>query len=261
MAAVEQVAVDGFFVLSGFLVVRSWTRRPNTVTFVRARLSRLLPGLWLCLVVTAFVIAPMAEANRIGLTEQLHYVGSNAGVLVTEWGIGASKPIDGWNLSLWSLSWELACYAGVVVLGLGGALRTRVLVGLVVIFWVWMAALTMTGLWPQVSGIQWISAVCAWARCSASAPCSSSADNRFRSRGHSRQWLASCSHCRSSRRTTTSWVHLPSVTCCCGPVSSSGDCLFFGSRPTSPTACTCTDARSSWLSSFTTSRTPGGSSW
>lgn len=124
------VFVDGFFAISGFLIVRSWISRPHLWPFLKARFLRLLPGLWVCLAVTAFVIAPVAAAvsgAHVSVGGMAHYVVVNAGVKVREWGIDGTPsavPYPGvWDGSLWTLIWELYCYLGVAALGVAGALR------------------------------------------------------------------------------------------------------------------------------------------
>jgi peptidoglycan/LPS O-acetylase OafA/YrhL len=155
----DHFAVDGFFVVSGFLIVRSWERRPVAAAFIRARLGRLLPGLWVCLVVTAFVIAPLA-GGTVTLVEQLRYVIDNAGVFVTEPSVGAPlTATNGWNLSLWSLFWELLCYSAVLTLGLLRALRASVLKGAALLFWAWMTVITMTGQWLHLPNEVWMVAI------------------------------------------------------------------------------------------------------
>jgi len=156
----DHFAVDGFFVVSGFLIVRSWDRRPTPSAFVRARLARLLPGLWVCLVVTAFVIAPVASNNTLTVAGQLWYVVGNVGVFVTEPSVGRPLPAtNGWNLSLWSLWWELLCYTAVLALGLLRILRSSVVQGAAVLFWAWMAVITMTGQWLHLPNEVWMGAI------------------------------------------------------------------------------------------------------
>jgi peptidoglycan/LPS O-acetylase OafA/YrhL len=55
---VSALAVDGFFVLSGFLVARSWLRLQSFRRYAWHRFLRIMPGFWVCLVVTAAVVAP-----------------------------------------------------------------------------------------------------------------------------------------------------------------------------------------------------------
>jgi peptidoglycan/LPS O-acetylase OafA/YrhL len=89
-----------------------------------------------CLIVTAFVVAPVGIAWQGGNAAALlksfapfEYVSSNMAVWVFQRDIGgtpANVPHEGtWNGSLWTLGWEALCYVGVLVLGLAGLLRRR----------------------------------------------------------------------------------------------------------------------------------------
>jgi peptidoglycan/LPS O-acetylase OafA/YrhL len=148
------VAVDSFFAISGFLICRSWFARPRIASFVLARSARILPGLWVCLVATAFVIAPAAAWWSGTATPtaagQWAYVLGNADTWITYWGIGdgpVGVPRPGsWNGSLWSLGYEVG--ACVVLLGLGalGLLRAPVLIGLAASCWLVGASLVVEGL-------------------------------------------------------------------------------------------------------------------
>ena len=53
-------AVLGFFAISGFLITRSRLSGRPTHTFYRARALRILPAFLVCLVVVAFVFAPVS---------------------------------------------------------------------------------------------------------------------------------------------------------------------------------------------------------
>lgn len=157
------IAVDGFFAVSGFLICRSWCRNPNLLRFVEARATRLLPGLWVCLIVTAFVIAPLATHAAgdpgISLRGQLEFVLGNATTWVNAWGIdggpiGVSHP-GAWNGSLWSLSWEVGAYAALAIVGVFALLRGRVVLWLAAAFWLWAFALVVSGSWVVNSG-HWV---------------------------------------------------------------------------------------------------------
>lgn len=150
---VGDVAVDSFFAISGYLVCRSWQRRRSTWGFVMARARRILPGLWLCLLVTAFCIAPAASllsgSGAPTWDARLHYVMANAGVWVNQYAIAGGtvevpRPVV-WNGSLWSLGYEAACYGGFAALGVCRLLRPGVVAGIAVLMWMTAATAMLVG--------------------------------------------------------------------------------------------------------------------
>ena len=129
--------VDGFFVLSGFLVTAAWLRRPSLGVYLRHRALRLMPAYLVVLVVTAFVVAPWAWARQHGgLTGvldaplgPLRYVLANSLLVQLQEQIagtpaGVPYPLV-WNGSLWTLVWEAGAYLAVALLGVAGVLRAR----------------------------------------------------------------------------------------------------------------------------------------
>lgn len=132
----SEVEVDGFFTISGFLITASWFRRPRVGDYLIARALRILPAFYTCLVVTAFVVAPIGLAMQGGSAGALlrssapiEYVGKNIGVWMFQFNVGATPrgiPIAGaWNGSLWTLGWELICYLAVVAIGVLGLFARR----------------------------------------------------------------------------------------------------------------------------------------
>lgn len=135
----EQVGVDGFFAVSGFLITASWLRNPRLRDYSIARGLRIFPGLWVCLVVVAFVIAPIGVTIQGGSAVDLlashapfKYVLNNAVLNVYYAGIdGTPKDIPWpgvWNGSIWTLVFELICYIAVAVLGVLGLATKRWLI-------------------------------------------------------------------------------------------------------------------------------------
>jgi peptidoglycan/LPS O-acetylase OafA/YrhL len=131
----SRLPVDVFFTVSGFLIVSSWVRNPRVVAFVRARVLRIFPAFWVCLIVTALAFAPLSVAIRgTGLPAgyaqgAVGYVLKNAGLRVWQNGIAgtpAGIPYAGqWNGALWTLGWEFSCYVAVLVIGLVGLFRYK----------------------------------------------------------------------------------------------------------------------------------------
>ena len=143
------LAVDAFFVVSGFLVVSSLLRLRSVARYGWHRALRILPGFWVCLLVTALVVAPLLAVLE-GLPASapfttpgrsaVDYVVANAGLLMRQFGIdglltGAPTPdvLDG---ALWTLAYEAACYVALAALGLAGLLRSvRRLAAVVAVLW------------------------------------------------------------------------------------------------------------------------------
>lgn len=126
------VAVEVFFVLSGFLVANSWIRRPHLFAFARARLLRLIPALFVCLVLTALVLGPLvstlAPADYFRHADTWDYIWRNlsfsSNLRWTLPGVYTDNPYpDIVNGSLWTLPAEMQMYGWLALLGLIGAWR------------------------------------------------------------------------------------------------------------------------------------------
>jgi peptidoglycan/LPS O-acetylase OafA/YrhL len=135
-AILGEFSVLGFFGLSGYLVTASYTRSRGVLDYLVKRLRRVVPGLWVCLIVTAFALAPAIFYLRHGsLTafpwidgdqSALTFVTANLAIKVQQFtvsGVLAGGPYEGsLNGSLWSLWPEILCYLVLGALGLAGAL-------------------------------------------------------------------------------------------------------------------------------------------
>jgi peptidoglycan/LPS O-acetylase OafA/YrhL len=119
------LAVDGFFVLSGFLVAAS-ARRGGALRFAWHRFLRIFPGLWVCLVGTALVAAATGHGDALGFARAnwfgaVHQWGIDSLFLDTPYGRLVQGSVV--NGSLWSLVYELLCYAGLTLLVVVGLPR------------------------------------------------------------------------------------------------------------------------------------------
>jgi len=126
-------AVYGFFVLSGVLVARSGMRL-SVGRFLWHRALRILPGFWVCLAVTAFVVAPLlywkVNSSLDGFGP-LGYLKANWAIATREYdisGLMGSQRAAGvthnsaFNGALWTLRYEALCYVGVAILAVVGVL-------------------------------------------------------------------------------------------------------------------------------------------
>jgi peptidoglycan/LPS O-acetylase OafA/YrhL len=123
------IAVDGFFLLSGFLITRSFEGTGNLGRYIWHRALRIFPGFWTCLAVVAFAFAPLVFAHERGTlagffagpASPTSYVTSNALLAMRQYNIGgllATAPVPLlFNHSLWTLQYEFLCYLMVGALG------------------------------------------------------------------------------------------------------------------------------------------------
>lgn len=152
-----QIAVYGFFGISGFLIAGSALRN-NAGRYLWQRFLRIFPAFWICLVVTAFIIGVIAWLSRpvahCGLScyfsardSPYSYVWRDFGLRMNQSAI-AGTPNAGfaagvWNGSTWTLFYEFLCYLILMALAMAGLLRRRV-VTLALASSVWVATLVIT---------------------------------------------------------------------------------------------------------------------
>ncbi len=137
------VAVAGFFFFSGFLITRS-RARTGMVRYFWRRCLRIFPAFWCALLLTAFVLGPIAWVKEQGSISgywnapsdsPFTYVFQNMFLVLHQRNIaemGTSVPyadIRGydWNGSAWTLSYEFKAYILVGILGIVGYAASRYL--------------------------------------------------------------------------------------------------------------------------------------
>jgi peptidoglycan/LPS O-acetylase OafA/YrhL len=124
-----EIGVDGFFVVSGFLVTRSLLARHDVGAFAAARILRIYPGLWVMLILTTTAMAALSTlpvGQYLASPDTRAYFIHNATAFFITFnlpGVFAGQPNDAVNGSLWSLKYELLCYVGVAATGLLGVAR------------------------------------------------------------------------------------------------------------------------------------------
>jgi len=140
------IGVGCFFVLSGFLVTRSWLTRPGLVAFSAARALRIYPALVVA-VALSIVLGGMATSvpwrEFVASPVTIDYAWRNALAWEVRFalpGAFAGNPYPGAvNGSLWTLPVELRLYIAVAIVGIAGMLTradrcAAVLVTLVALF-------------------------------------------------------------------------------------------------------------------------------
>ena len=139
-AKLPGIGVAIFFVLSGYLVTKSYLRSDNLMTYLEARILRIYPALWMALLLTVLVMGPLVTS--LELTEYFSHQGTwkylfhNAKLYPNIShrlpGVFLDNPrAGGVNGSLWTLPVEVRMYLIVAVLGLLGLLTRRWIFNLV----------------------------------------------------------------------------------------------------------------------------------
>ncbi len=152
--AIHDLAVDIFFVISGFLVARSFLTQKTLIGFVEARVLRVFPAAILCAVLTVvalFALSTVPAASYFTNAETWQFLINNSTLWRVEYdlpGVFATNAHAGAvNGSLWTLPIELRAYVFLTVLGVLRLLRFRHAANLV------LAVLVVLFLVPEWSSI------------------------------------------------------------------------------------------------------------
>src|SRR5258706_2737969 len=120
------LAVAGFFTLSGFLIANSWMNSRGLFDFARRRVLRIYPALVVTTLVTAFLVGRLATSGPFSMrvaarstAAAIYYM--DEPILPN---LFVTNPISGSsNGSMWTIWYELWCYALVAAIGLVGILK------------------------------------------------------------------------------------------------------------------------------------------
>ena len=126
-------AVQVFFFLSGVLVTQSLLKSGSVLDFACGRTLRIFPGLTACVLFTALILGPSVSTLTLGqyLTEPelASYVAKTLFLTTGSAalpGVFTDLPLSSLvNVSLWTLKYEVLCYAGLGLIAAIGLLRQR----------------------------------------------------------------------------------------------------------------------------------------
>ncbi len=155
------LAVGVFFVISGLFITQSWERDPHVLRFLARRIARIVPGLFVCLLVSTVVaVVFFSDKGAAGLAETApwRYIVGNTVLhrLVyiippSEYRIAGVLGGQDLNGPLWTLYWEGRMYIMVALVGVAAMLPMRTWLRGAAVF-----LLLATHLFPTVlSGYIW----------------------------------------------------------------------------------------------------------
>lgn len=160
-ADLGSIAVGIFFIISGMFVTQSWIRDPHLARFALRRIARIVPGLFVCVLITTACAVALYSADGIGgmlTADPWRYIG---GASVLHWlqynippqelripGVLSGQDLNG---PLWTLYWEARMYVMLALVGLAAMLPMRIWMR-----WAALFLLLAANLFPQVlSGYIW----------------------------------------------------------------------------------------------------------
>lgn len=123
------VAVDVFFVLSGFLIAGSAESGKGVPYYLASRILRIYPALIVCVLLSVLILgAGYSSGFQLFSASTWRYVWVNATAINTEYflpGVFEGRPDRAVNGSLWSVPVEVRMYLIVLALHIPGILKNK----------------------------------------------------------------------------------------------------------------------------------------
>ncbi|MBN7811320.1 acyltransferase [Algoriphagus sp. H41] len=133
--SIGSAAVNFFFVISGFLILRSFERSSNFWDFLKKRVLRIYPGFIAAFVLCLLVFGPIGHISHSWIKsygEFLDYVPLKLELANM---LSLQSPVEGYyfnhlpqtglNNSMWTIQYEFICYLSVPILVWLGCLRHK----------------------------------------------------------------------------------------------------------------------------------------
>jgi peptidoglycan/LPS O-acetylase OafA/YrhL len=126
-----EFAVDGFFLVSGYLITKSFSDHPDILSFIIKRAARIAPGYLVSFWVCALMIAPFVGAYHSVLSPGQLMNNLSDNIVFSAPNVAGAFHGLPWpylNGSMWTIIYEIRCYYVVVVAGaVAGILHFKII--------------------------------------------------------------------------------------------------------------------------------------
>lgn len=123
-----ELAVDGFLLLSGYLIVQSWINDPNAVSFLQKRIARIYPGFIVASIIGALIVGPLGSVPSEYFSHFKIWSFVKGTIFLQSTitppvfpGLATSAV----NSSMWTIFYEFVCYLLVMGFGVLGVVKRR----------------------------------------------------------------------------------------------------------------------------------------
>lgn len=123
-----ELSVDGFFLISGYLVTGSYMESRSLKSYVARRVLRIYPAFIVSYLVCILAVAPLAGVDLAGISAKEWLVMAWRMVMLDHPVVNGAFPNQAYhflNGASWTVIYELRCYIFAALLGMAGLYRNR----------------------------------------------------------------------------------------------------------------------------------------
>lgn len=156
------LAVDGFFVISGYLIAGSYLTSRSALSYLKKRVARIYPAYALASIICVFLVGRLAGGHIArGAVHQLasalvNIVRLTPPVLPDAF---AGTHYPALNGAAWTIRYEFGCYLLILLLGVTRLLGSWRVIGMGAALFLLIDVLNVSGLLPQLSSHVGLSAL------------------------------------------------------------------------------------------------------
>jgi peptidoglycan/LPS O-acetylase OafA/YrhL len=143
-----EIGVDGFFLISGYLITKSYLSSRSVQEYFLKRVLRIYPGYAVAFLLCVMLLGPYV-GGRLTVSSITILLKNLAFMEAPEMpGVFQSAPYQSLNGAMWTIAYEFRCYVIVLLLGAAGVLSSRALVAMLAAI-----CLAINAAHPDISGI------------------------------------------------------------------------------------------------------------